>query len=193
MKRVAVAILMVLTSAVAIEVAGQPPGPKKDAPGWTGVTNPQDVIAARQALMMEMERLMEPIDSFTVGEAEDPDDLRSAAATVAQILRAVPHLFPPTTDLYDPAVEAPPTIALPAIWQNWSTFYTLASAAVTSAESLAKAKTPDALRSGGLALRASCDACHAPFLRAYQPSKPSDEDANFDFDQVFGGDDAPKQ
>lgn len=191
MKRVAVGILMVLTSAVAIEVAGQPPAPK-DGQGWTGVTNPEDVIAARQALMAELERLMEPIDSFTVGDEEDPDELRSAATTIAQLLRAVPHLFPPTTNLYDPAAETPPTIALPAIWQSFSTFYTLANSAVASAESLAKAKTPDALRSGGTALRASCDACHAPFLRAYQPAKPSEEDANFDFDQVFGGDDEPK-
>jgi cytochrome c556 len=182
---------MVLTSAVVIEVAGQQPSPK-DGQGWTGVTNPEDVIAARQALMAEMERLMEPIDSFTVGEPEDPEELASAAATIAQMLLATPHLFPPTTDLYDPAAETPPTIALPAIWQNFSTFYTLANAAAASAKSLAGAKSPDALRAGGTALRASCDACHAPFLRAYQPSKPSEEDASFDFDKVFGGDDAPK-
>jgi len=192
MKRVAVGILMVLTSAVAIEVAGQPPAPK-EGQGWTGVTSPADVIAARQALMMDMERLMEPIDSFTVGEDEDPEELASAATTIAQMLRAVPHLFPPTTDLYDPAAETPPTIALPAIWQNFSAFYMLANASAASAESLAKAKTPDALRNGGVALRATCDACHAPFLRAYQPSKPSEEDTNFDFDKVFGEDDAPKQ
>src|SRR5690606_18046087 len=137
--------------------------------------------------------LMEPIDSFTVGEAEDPEDLTSAATTIAQMLRVVPHLFPPTTDLYDPAAETPPTIALPAIWQRFATFYMLADSAAASAETLAKAKTPDALRSGGVTLRATCDACHAPFLRAYQPSKPSEEDANFDFDKVFGGDDAPQQ
>lgn len=190
MRRVAVAVLLVLTSALAIEVAAQAPAPT-NGPGWTGVGNPKDVIAARQALMFEMERLMMPIDSFTVGEPADPADLASAAITIGQMMLAVPHLFPPTTNLYDPAAETPVTIALPAIWQSFPTFYALANAASATAASLGNTKDPEALRRGGTALRAACDACHTPFLRAYQPSQASEEDASFDFDAVFGGGDDP--
>ena len=41
------------------------------------------------------------------------------------------------------------------------------------------------LRAEGLALRASCDACHALFLRPYHESKVTDADVNFDFDSVL--------
>ena len=34
--------------------------------GWTGITKPKDVIAARQELMEHIEELMEPIDTITV-------------------------------------------------------------------------------------------------------------------------------
>ena len=36
-------------------------------PGWTGITEPEEVIEARRALMDEAENLMKPIDGFTVG------------------------------------------------------------------------------------------------------------------------------
>ena len=39
------------------------------------------------------------------------------------MLLAVPLLFPPTTNLYDPKAETPTTIALPAIWQSFPAFY----------------------------------------------------------------------
>jgi hypothetical protein len=41
------------------------------------------------------------------------------------------------------------------------------------------------LRAEGLALRASCDACHALFLRPYHESKVTEADINFDFDSVL--------
>src|SRR5690606_21261122 len=45
-------------------------------PGWTGSTHPNDVIAARRALMLELQERMQPIDSHAAGEAADPDALR---------------------------------------------------------------------------------------------------------------------
>jgi cytochrome c556 len=159
-----------------------------DAPGWTGVTHIEDLILARQALMLEIERLMRPLDEFTVGEPADPDDLRSAATTISQMLLAVPHLFPPTTNLYDETSDTPITIALPAIWDSFDTFYTLAGAAADSATALSSMQSDDEIIQGSLNLRASCDACHALFLRPYVASKVTSEDRNFDFDAFFGTD-----
>lgn len=157
----------------------------KAGPGWTGLTEPEELIEAREALMVEMERIMRPLDSFTIGEPADPEDLRSIAQTVSQILLAVPHLFPPTTNLYDPKAETPKTLALPAIWKNWAAFEKLALAAQEQAETVSKMRTPDDLKAGALALRATCDACHAGFLRPYVPAKVEESDLNFDFDSAL--------
>jgi cytochrome c556 len=157
-----------------------------DGPGWTGVTNPQDVIAARGELMEEIEHLMQPIDTFEVVDTDDLNGLRLAANTVHVMLLALPHLFPPTTNLYDSKAETPATLALPTIWKDFDTFYRLAGAASKAAETMAD--TPagkQQLRAEGIALRASCDACHALFLRPYHESKVSDADINFDFDSVL--------
>jgi len=146
---------------------------------------PADFIAARQALMMEMEERMQPVDSFTVGVAADPAALDAAALEVSKSLATVPSLFPPSTNLYDPKAEEPVTIALPAIWKDFATFEKLAAAASASAKSLASKTDAAALKSGALALRASCDACHTLFLRPYTAAKANDADASFDFDSVF--------
>jgi hypothetical protein len=41
------------------------------------------------------------------------------------------------------------------------------------------------LKAGALALRATCDACHAGFLRPYVPAKVEQSDLNFDFDSAL--------
>jgi cytochrome c556 len=157
-----------------------------DGPGWTGITNAKDVIAARGELMEEIEHLMEPIDTFAVVDTDNLDGLRLNANTVHVMLLALPHLFPPTTNLYDPKAETPATLALPAIWKNFDDFYRLAGAASKAAETMADAPaTKPQLRAEGLALRASCDACHALYLRPYHESKVTDADVNFDFDSVL--------
>ena len=97
-------------------------------PSVVGADEPPaaQIIAERQALMAELEGLMRPIDSFTVGEAHDPAELRSASVTMAEKLRTLSTLFPPATNLYDPATATPVTLALPSIWQDFSTFSALA-------------------------------------------------------------------
>ncbi len=161
------------------------PGP---AQGWTGLSKPADVIRARGALMEQMEVLMQPIDTITIktGAVHDADQLRRNAEVVSAILTAVPHLFPPTTNLYDPKSTTPPTIALPAIWQNFDAFFQLAAAASKTAGRLAKTKGDDAMRKASLELRASCDACHAVFLRKYESPKAQAADDQFDFDSALG-------
>lgn len=178
------------TTAVSILAAAACLGPARAddpaaTPGWTGVTNPEAVILARNALMTEMERLMRPIDSFTVGEPADPADLSSTAITISNMLLSVPHLFPPTTNLYDPDAETPVTIALPAIWNDFPAFAALSAAASATAAAMGSMTEADDLRAGALNLRASCDACHAAFLRPYVAPTVSEEDLQFDFDAFF--------
>jgi cytochrome c556 len=162
---------------------GEPPGRS----GWTGITAPENVIAARQTLMLEMERLMRPIDGFTADEEGDPAELRDSAEIIAAMLLATPHLFPPTTNRYDPDAEIPETLALPAIWEEFTAFYGLSAAATAAAKRMTTAEARE-LRDAAGALRASCDACHAVYLRPYVPAQVTDEDLDFDFDSLFSPD-----
>lgn len=180
----AAAITLACTFSVVSLTTAQDAAPGK-GPGWTGVTRPDAVIAAREALMFASEELMRPIDTYTVDDSVDPDLMNANANTIAAMMQAVPHLFPPTTNIYDPEAEEPATLALPQIWADFPAFYSLAEAAATAATTLAEASTPAALRNGALALRATCDACHALNLRPYEPSDVTEEDRNFDFDSVF--------
>ncbi len=154
-------------------------------PGWTGLTNPKDIITARQELMEEIEKLMEPIDTVEVKGVRNPDGLRTSAATISAMLLAVPHLFPPTTNRFDPKVTEPDTLALPGIWKDFNSFYKLAAAAAKAAQDMADTQGTAPLKTAGRKLRASCDACHALYLRAYEAPKVLDSDRNFDFDAAF--------
>jgi cytochrome c556 len=189
-KRTVLAAVFLAAGLAGLNLAADPPSPA--GAGWTGTTNPKDVIAARQQLMMEMERLMQPIDSFTIGEPAAVGDLTSAATTISKMLLVVPHLFPPTTNLYDPKAETPVTIALPAIWQSFPAFYAFATAASESAASMASKIKTDDLKAAASSLRGTCDACHTPYLRAYVPETASPADEQFDFDSVFDSKDEKK-
>jgi len=153
--------------------------------GWTGVTKPQDVITARQELMEHIEELMEPIDTIQVRDTNDLDTLRHNGEVISAMLLALPHLFPPTTNLYDPKVAEPATLALPGIWKNFDSFYKLAGAAATAAEKMSETQGKEPLRAASRALRASCDACHTLYLRPYMPPKVLDSDRNFDFESAL--------
>jgi cytochrome c556 len=159
--------------------------PADVSPGWTGVTNPRDVITARQELMEHMEILMQPIDTITVEEVRNVDQLHSNAEAISGMLLAVPHLFPPTTNLYDPRVLEPVTLALPAIWKDFGTFYKIAASAFKAAEEMETAEGKGPLRAASLKLRASCDACHELYLRHYEPPKVRESDYKFDFESAL--------
>ena len=156
-------------------------------PSWTGLTKPQDVIAARQELMEHIEELMEPIDTITIqtGPVNDVERLHQNADVVGAMLAALPHLFPPTTNLYDPKVIEPRTLALPTIWKDFDSFYRLAAAAREAAERMVQTQGDEQLRDASRALRGSCDGCHALFLRRYEPPKVLDSDREFDFSRAL--------
>lgn len=153
--------------------------------GWTGVTRPREVIVARQELMEHIEELMEPIDTIQVKDSNDLATLRHNGEVISAMLLALPHLFPPTTNLYDPKVTQPETLALPPIWKSFDNFYTLATAASKAAADLSETETNAAMKTASLKLRASCDACHTLFLRPYVPPKVLDSDRNFDFESAL--------
>lgn len=184
--RGAVTILLAMAAA---STAGAQPAAPDDAPGWTGTSDPDDVIAGRRGLMLEIEAQMRPIDSFGAGDDADPETLRAAARAIAAMLAATPHLFPPSTNRFDPDAEIPVTLALPAIWQDFRAFYTLASAASDAAMRVANAESAADLAAAGAALRGTCDACHGVYMysEAYTPPSVSDEDLDFDFDSLFEG------
>lgn len=146
---------------------------------------PESIIEARRALMSEMERLMLPIDLLTVGESVDNADPRSNATSIAQMLKAFVHLFPPATNLYDAAADMPVTLALPSVWDEPATFTAMSASAVAVAEELTAAEGNDATTSAAARLRSACDACHAVFLLPYTPPSVSSEDVDFDFDALF--------
>jgi cytochrome c556 len=187
----AMATLAIATGLPAPIRADEPP--RGETTGWTGITNPRDVIVARRALMMEMQRLMRPLEASSVGQGSALEEQQSAAITIAQVMLAVPHLFPPTTNLYDAAATTPVTLALPAIWEQFSAFSALSATASAAATKLASLNDADELRAGALAVRAACDACHAPFLRPYVPETVRSEDLEFDFDALFEDNDAPAE
>ena len=169
---------------VAVSPPGTAPAPDTD-PSWTGVVEPEELIEARRALMDRAEDLMKPIDSFTVGEPADPKELRANAETIGAMLLAVPHLFPPTTNRFDPEAHDPPTLALPTIWQRFAAFETFAENAQRMAAALEMSEDGEPLRAASVQLRAACDACHAGFMKPYTPPVVTDEDKNFDFDSVL--------
>ena len=153
--------------------------------GWTGLTEPDEVIEARRLLMLELERLMRPIDAFVTGESIDAAALREDATAIEAMLLAFPHLFPPTTDRYDATVLDPPTIALPAIWQIFVTVLAQAEVAERAAAGLRAAEGGGSRRGAGMRLRAACDGCHAAFTKPYTPPVVTEEDLNFDFESVL--------
>jgi cytochrome c556 len=192
MRRLILCALLLATVAVAIAAEpgkGPDKGPGKGpgkGQGWTGITKPKEVIVARQELMEHIEELMEPIDTIQVKDTNDLDTLRHNGEVIGAMLLALPHLFPPTTNLYDPKAAQPKTLALPPIWKNFDSFYTLAASASKAAEELSMIEGKAEMKTASLKLRASCDACHSAFLRPYVGPTVLDSDLNFDFDAALG-------
>jgi cytochrome c556 len=181
--RTITALALAGTLALATIALGQePPNP---APGWTGATHPEEVIEARRVLMQEAERQIKVIDQYTLGEPAEPAALKASAVTIEALLLALPHLFPPTTNRFDPTTREPPTIALPAVWEKFDAFLAMGVAGEEAAAELVAAQTETQLRAAARALRASCDACHSAFTKPYVPPQVTDEDRNFDFEQFL--------
>lgn len=164
--------------------------PPDETAGATAAVDPKAVIAARQALMAELQRLMAPIDALVAGQDGNRAAQKSAANTIAQMLMGVPRLFPPTTNPYDPSATTPVTVALPSVWQDLAEFSALNASASAAAATFATLDDDAELSAAALSLREACDACHASFMRPYEPESVRTEDLEFDFDALFKNDEA---
>jgi cytochrome c556 len=180
MKHCALALLLGLAPALPGQSAA--PSPVPAGPGWTGVTHAEEIIKARQELMTNMEVLMAPLDTATVEPIKDLARLRENAELVSVMLTAFPHLFPPTTNVHDPRDPLTRTLALPTVWTAFESFMALSKASAAAAEAAADATDEATLKAAAVRLRASCDSCHAVYLRKYEPPKPKASDAEFDFE-----------
>jgi cytochrome c556 len=185
MQRSAGIVLVLAAAGVFAGASADEPG-AGDLPDSPADVAPEAIIAAREALMVQAEELMKPIDTYTVDDSIDPDLMRTNANAISAMLLALPNLFPKSTDLYDPNVESPATLALPAIWESFASFYGLASAASSAATKLADSFDANELNAASLGLRASCDACHSVYLLPYEEPKVTQEERDFDFDSIFG-------
>lgn len=182
----ALAVTLGLTLVACEEAPAPSPAPATPAATATPTaTDPLEIIEARRVLMAEAERQIKPIDLYTVGTPAEPEALRSAAVTIESVLLALPLLFPPATNLYDPSAHDPTTTALPVIWDTWGAFEELAANAERAAATLAAADGDDALKDAARNLRAACDACHAAYMKPYVPPQATDEDRDFDFDEFL--------
>ena len=185
MRRIVVVVLALAAVVIAGVLVSRNTGRETAQNTATDGTDSGEIIEARRVLMLRIEQLMKPIDAFAVEGTGDLPALRSAAGSIEAMMLAFPHLFPPATNLYDATKRESPTSALPAVWEDVSTFRTFAEASERAAATIAQSEDAGSIRTAAGALRASCDGCHALFMRAYTPPKVTQEDLDVDFDSVF--------
>jgi cytochrome c556 len=127
----------------------------------------RDVIFARKTLKDAVCDRMADIERM-IGQGQiDNEAVRLKADTIAALLMAFPHLFPPSSNLWKPDADTEPeftTLASPEVWANFADFYRQAAAAAKSADALAHAGTAEEVKSRARELRISCDTCHAFYL-----------------------------
>jgi cytochrome c556 len=124
----------------------------------------QDVIFARKTLMNFMCDKMSDIERMFAMRRIDLDGARGNADAMSVMLLAFPHLFPPESNQWDPAADPDPvtaTYASPELWNRFSDFYRLATAAAQSAHEMSRADKIDDFKSHARELRITCDTCHA--------------------------------
>jgi cytochrome c556 len=110
---------------------------------------------------------MQSIDQAVAGEQVPLDVLKAHADRISTLLTAFPHLFPPQTQA---SPDAPvPTAAAPAVWNEFDTFYALATTAAKTAFDASEASNLDRFRPLGMSLRVACDSCHAKYMRVEGP------------------------
>lgn len=171
----------------AVAATNQPAGSAPTDAASAASRSPQAVIAARQRLMVQIERLMIPVDGLEAGAKADAATLQENGRSIAAMLAAMPHLFPPDTNLFDAGAAQPATLALPAIWSNFDSFSALNQGAVDAADALAASEGLGAQKQAASTLRSTCAACHIAYLRPFKEAEVETSDREFDFDAALGG------
>ena len=126
----------------------------------------KDEVFARKILMDTVDRAMDDID--WMGETIDLPKGIGLADTISAMLLALPHLFPPATNRWQPNVAHDParnTFAAPELWTNFPDFYRRAAEASQLALDASKAKRADDFKRLIGELHEACEGCHAAYVK----------------------------
>jgi cytochrome c556 len=124
----------------------------------------KDVIFARKTLMDSICEKMTAIETMISQRRIDFEYARREADAMSAMLLAFPHLFPPSSNQWNPNVDPDPetdTYASPELWTGFSDFYQRSAAAANSAHDLSRADKIDDVKTRARELRIICDTCHA--------------------------------
>jgi cytochrome c556 len=131
---------------------------------------PKDAIYARKILMDSIDDHMNAVEG-TTGQTIDLDTAQQHADTISAMLLAFPHLFPPSTNQWQPNAQRDPahdTYASPDVWKNFADFYQQAMAASKLAFNASRAKQEGDFKKAAASLRVACNACHSAYLKVDQ-------------------------
>jgi cytochrome c556 len=124
----------------------------------------KDVIFARKTLMNYMCDKMAGIERVIALGRIDLDAARAQADAVSVMLMAFPHLFPSSSNQWNPNADPDPvadTYASSRVWTRYADFYQQAAAAAQAAHAMSRADKIDDFKTHARALRIICDTCHA--------------------------------
>jgi cytochrome c556 len=124
----------------------------------------KDVIFARKTLMNSICEKMTAIETMISLRRIDFEYARRQADAMSAMLLAFPHLFPPSSNQWNPNVDPDPetdTYASTELWTGFSDFYLRSAAAAKTAHDLSRADTIDDVKTRARELRIICDTCHA--------------------------------
>jgi hypothetical protein len=158
-------ILQIFALALAFALTSDPNVVAQDK----DVPPPKDTIFARKIMMNAIDMNMDEVETMLApaGKLNLADGIEHADA-ISILLLGFPHLFPASTNQWNPNATRDPatdTYASPGLWINFADFYRRAAAASKTALDAARAKKPEDFRARIIELRAQCDACHALYQK----------------------------
>ncbi len=135
----------------------------------SGMPPPKDTIFARKILMGAIDMNMDEIETMLApGGKFEPAEAVEHSDTISIMLMSFPHLFPPSTNQWQPNVDRDPatdTAASPDLWRNFPDFYQRAQAASKLALEATRAKSGNEFKGLIGQLRAACNGCHAAYMK----------------------------
>ena len=129
-----------------------------------GAATVKDVIFARKTLMNSICEKMSRIEMMISAGKIEQDDANADADAISVMLMTFPHLFPPSSNQWNPDADPDPatdTYASRELWSGFSDFYQRAAAAAKTAHDMSRADKVDDFKMSARELRIECDTCHA--------------------------------
>jgi cytochrome c556 len=124
----------------------------------------KDVIVARKTLMNSICEKMAGIERMIALRQIELDAAREHADAISVMFMAFQHLFPPSSNQWNPSADPDPatdTYASPELWSKFSDFYQRTAAAAQTAHDMSRADNIDDFKTRARELRIICDTCHA--------------------------------